>query len=125
MSNEDEPVGYKRPPKSTRWKAGQSGNPRGRAKGQRNLKTELLEEIFEIVLIKEGGVPKRVTKARAMLKALAAKGAHGDTKAAALLLSTMQRLLDPAPSTPVTTVSDNDRAIVADFLRRNSAKREN
>lgn len=120
MFDEDEPIGYKRPPKVTRWKAGQSGNPRGRAKGERNLKTELLEEIFEEILIKEGGVPKKVTKARAMLKAQAAKAVQGDTKAAALIMAAMQRLLDPPPATPETIVSDNDRAIVEAFLKRNS-----
>jgi len=34
MPNDDKyPVGYKRPPKSSRWKKGQSGNPKGRPKG--------------------------------------------------------------------------------------------
>ncbi|RWE64690.1 DUF5681 domain-containing protein [Mesorhizobium sp.] len=120
MSDQDEPTGYKRPPKATRWKTGESGNPRGRVKGERNLKTELLEEIFEEILIKEGGVPKKVTKARAMLKAQAAKAVQGDTKAAALIMATMQRLLDPPPPTPETVVSDNDRAIVEAFLKRNA-----
>ena len=32
-------VGYKRPPVSTRFKPGSSGNPKGRPKGQRNFKT--------------------------------------------------------------------------------------
>lgn len=35
----DYEVGYGRPPVATRFKAGQSGNPSGRAKGTRNLTT--------------------------------------------------------------------------------------
>jgi hypothetical protein len=32
-------VGYCRPPSETRFKKGQSGNPKGRAKGRRNVKS--------------------------------------------------------------------------------------
>ena len=39
------PVGYKNSPEHTRWKKGQSGNPTGRTKGQRNLKTDLAAEL--------------------------------------------------------------------------------
>jgi hypothetical protein len=42
-ANQGEPagerVGYGRPPLATRFRAGQSGNPRGRPKGARNLST--------------------------------------------------------------------------------------
>ena len=38
-------VGYKHPPKHTRFKPGQSGNPRGRPKRARSLKAEFLEEL--------------------------------------------------------------------------------
>ena len=40
-------VGYKRPPKHTQFKPGQSGNPRGRGKNTRNFKTDLVEELRE------------------------------------------------------------------------------
>ena len=53
------PVGYKNPPEHTRWKKGQSGNPTGRARGQRNLKTDLAAELSESDQISEGGVPRR------------------------------------------------------------------
>jgi len=36
MSNDYE-VGYKKPPKQGRFKKGQSGNPRGRPSGTKNL----------------------------------------------------------------------------------------
>lgn len=39
---DDGKVGYGKPPKNTRFKAGQSGNPKGRPKGQSNL-TKLIE----------------------------------------------------------------------------------
>jgi hypothetical protein len=38
MSQDDDyGVGYRKPPKASRWRKGQSGNPRGRQKGARNL----------------------------------------------------------------------------------------
>src|ERR1700742_2968486 len=47
-------VGYKRPPKHTQFRPGQSGNPKGRPKGTQNLKSDLREELGEIVRVREG-----------------------------------------------------------------------
>jgi len=46
--NDDYEVGYRKPPKASRWRKGQSGNQRGRQKGVPNLKTELTEELSEM-----------------------------------------------------------------------------
>lgn len=92
-----EGTGYKRPPTATRWKKGQSGNPTGKKKGTPNLKTDLMSELGEFIQITESGAPRRITKQRALLKSLAARGIQGDTKAANLVLNLMLRLLDPAP----------------------------
>jgi CRISPR/Cas system CSM-associated protein Csm2 small subunit len=118
MSGDDK-VGYKRPPKATRWKKGHSGNPRGRPKHARNLKTELTEELGETIRIREqGGAWKRVSKLRAMLKAQLAKAVGGDTRAADVIFKAM-RVLDPEAETPESTpLNDDDARIIEDFLKR-------
>src|SRR6266581_497621 len=48
-------VGYRKPPKTTRFKAGKSGNPKGRPKGSTNLATDLSAERNEQITVREGG----------------------------------------------------------------------
>ncbi len=93
---EDSPdyeVGYKKPPGHSQFKAGQSGNPKGRPKGSKNLKTELAEELQELISIREGGARRTISKQRAMLKGLTAKAVQGDARAASLVLNLVLRLL--------------------------------
>ena len=62
---QDYEVGYRKPPKHTRFKPGRSGNPRGRAKETRNLRTDLVDELAERILISEGGRRRADVKGRA------------------------------------------------------------
>jgi hypothetical protein len=47
MGAQDESTGYKRPPRHSRFKPGQSGNPNGRPKGRKNKETLLERLLFE------------------------------------------------------------------------------
>ena len=61
-------VGYRKPPKATRFKPGQSGNPKGRPKGSPNLAADLSTELGELITVREGGAAQRVSKQRALIK---------------------------------------------------------
>ena len=96
----DSEVGYKKPPQHTRFQPGQSGNPRGRPKGTKNLKTDLMEELGEKIVVREGDRPRKVSKQRALLKSVVNRAIQGDARATAIALSAMMRLLDTGEGAP-------------------------
>ncbi len=104
-------VGYGKPPKQTRFQPGQSGNPRGRPKGTKNLKTDLMEELGEKIIIREGDQARKVSKQRAVVKTLVARTLKGDARSATLLTSMMMRLLETGEGAP-----DVEDALVDDEL---------
>jgi hypothetical protein len=125
-SGGDYEVGYGKPPKHTRFQPGRSGNPQGRPKGTKNLKTDLMEELGEKILIREGEQSRRVSKQRAVVKALVTRTLKGDARAAGLLLSMMMRLLDTGEGAPEAAepLHDDEREILQAFedrLRRDGA----
>ncbi len=93
MAKKDYDVGYGKPPKSGQFKPGQSGNPKGRPKGAKNLKAVFEEELLAKVPIKEEGKSKKVSKQEAVIKALMLKAMHGDIKAINTVLTTFMKLL--------------------------------
>ena len=91
-------VGYGRPPKEHQFKPGRSGNPSGRPKGVRNFRSDLRDELAELVWIKVGGKTIAVTRQRAVIKALVSAALDGDLRAANTVLNLCSRAL----------ASDND-----------------
>jgi hypothetical protein len=85
-------VGYGKPPERMRFGKGKSGNPQGRPKGTRNLKTDLREELQRWMVIREGGTERRVTKQQAVIIRQIADSVGGKTAAANLILTTIMRL---------------------------------
>jgi hypothetical protein len=86
MSDRSYNVGYGKPPKRSQFHKGVSGNRKGLPKGKRNMATVLTEILEREIVIKEGGVRKKVTKLEAVLKQLVDKAVLGDLAAARQLI---------------------------------------
>jgi len=86
-------VGYKHPPVTSQFRKGQSGNPRGRRKGQRNLAPVLREVLRQTVKVKRGGKTERMSKGEALIQMLLSKAHSGDARAieAVLVLTEKNR----------------------------------
>lgn len=74
-------VGYGKPPEEHRFKPGQSGNPRGRPKGAKNLATMFREALNEPVTIRSGDKIRTMPKRRAMVEVAINRALKGDTRA--------------------------------------------
>lgn len=114
-------VGYGKPPKNTRFKSGQSGNPKGRPRGQRNLRTVVTEVLKEKITIREGDRTRTVSRLDAIVRVTINNALKGDLKALAAFIQLIRPtgLMDEEPEAPSReAVSAEDDAILAGFLAR-------
>jgi hypothetical protein len=87
-------VGYKRPPVDRQFKPGQSGNPKGRPKGRKNLKTIFVEVLNKKVKLwdKNKNRTRTVSKLEAMIEVISNKALTGDPRALATIVQIGERL---------------------------------
>jgi hypothetical protein len=85
-------IGYRKPPLHTRFKPGQSGNPRGRKKGVKNLKTIFIEELTAPVTVNESGRRRKITRHEALIKGLVMDALKGNDRARKLVIDTFVQL---------------------------------
>src|SRR5258708_7557066 len=88
----DYEVGYKKPPKRSQFKKGQSGNPRGRPRGAKNSATLFNEAFEKKVPATENGRRHTITRRKAMFTQLAHRSAQGDLKATQTAMRYMSEL---------------------------------
>lgn len=78
---DDYRIGYGKPPTSTQFRPGQSGNPKGRPKEAKSLGRLIHAVCNETVRVKEGNRYRRISKIEVGLKHLLNKAASGDIRA--------------------------------------------
>lgn len=108
-------VGYRKPPKHSRFKPGQSGNPKGRPKGARSLDAALQAELKQTVAVTENGRTRRLPKQVVAIKKLVNNAMLGDTKALQIVLGRTDRLGTASPPGELEPI---DKLILRDYERR-------
>jgi hypothetical protein len=106
-------VGYGKPPLHTRFRKGQSGNPRGRPRRKTDLASLLLEALNRRNASEERNAR---TRREAIVAALVEKSASGDLGATKLLFELM-RQIGPAAEPPASP-EDDPREILLRRLAR-------
>jgi hypothetical protein len=109
-------VGYRRPPKNTQFKSGQSGNPKGRPKGAKNEATIWRTIFNRKVAIREGGRTRNVSLLEAMLLKYTERAINGEAKAADFVLNRFGMAERTGPDTE--ELSQDDRQVIDNFLKR-------
>ncbi len=87
---DDYPVGYKKPPKHSRFKSGQSGNRKGRPKKSISLFDDVQRELEVRVQVSSNGRTTTMTKREAIAKQLVNGAAKGNARDRAQLLPLIQ-----------------------------------
>jgi len=120
MSSDDDDVGYKKPPKHSRFRKGRSGNPRGRPKGTRTFKKDVLEVLNTPVRVTKGGVEKNVPIQKAVLLRFIEKALKGDTRAMERVIALAQNCTDgnrELPELDLTLLTDEQLEILSKAAR--------
>jgi hypothetical protein len=76
----DHDVGYG-PPKGTQFRPGRSGNPAGRRKSVRNLKTDVQRTLKVPLKVNASGRPRKISTQEGALLLLREKALKGDARA--------------------------------------------
>jgi hypothetical protein len=94
----DDAVGYRRPPKATRWKKGESGNPKGRKRASFSAAATVDRMFAKQIHIVENGVKRSVSVLEAIVFRIWTMEIAGNKRAAALRLKFEE--LIPKPTEP-------------------------
>ena len=120
----DYEVGYRKPPRHTRFNKGQSGNPKGRPGGAKNLSTLLSEALNEPVIVAENGGRRTISKRQAIIKQLVNQSAKGDWRATKLLLDIQLDIEHRSePQTAESSFSAADEKVIAQLKARLNGKK--
>ena len=122
-SGRDYEVGYGKPPRNTQFKKGQSGNPRGRPSGSKNLATLISVALNEPVIVVENGGRRKITK-REAIKQLVNRSTKADWRAIKILLEIVREIEGRVePEAAESSFSAADEKVIEQIKARWHAKK--
>jgi len=105
---------YRNPPEHTRFRKGQSGNPRGRPKGSKNFRTLIEQELEQRLEVNENGKTVRLSKREIIAKKLVNEAATGNPRAWRELLP----MISGAEEDEMVELDPATAAMIASYLAR-------
>lgn len=113
-------VGYKRPPRHSRFRKGQSGNPSGRRKGRPRL--SLIEELDKLlgapVKVARNGRQEWISFLAALLNKTAEAALKGDAKARQTMFALLAQYEQAAEPGTASVTNEQEDALIAGYLAR-------
>lgn len=119
MQRKEYEIGYKKPPRETRFRKGCSGNPSGRPKGSQNT-IKLLEELLnQKISVLQDGKKRKISKKTAIMMQMVNAAVKGDPKSVQTLLPYMTIIdnKNEEKETAKDNLSKDDKEIITNFLR--------
>jgi hypothetical protein len=94
--------GNERPDILTRFKKGQSGNPRGRPKGTKNKAAQLKDVLFRDIVVKDGQGSRSVPKILAAAEVCLNNAIKGDLRSFVKIMEIVHKfqLIENSPTIP-------------------------
>ena len=117
-SQREPAANYRKPPEHTRFKKGQSGNPRGRP--AKNLLALLAAALNEKVTVPENGKRRQVTKREAVIAQLVNKSASAELRATKMLIDMLRDIEKRAETAPAekNPFGPTDKEVVQQLIAR-------
>jgi hypothetical protein len=110
MSSDDSPVGYKKPPVQTRFRKGQSGNPRGRPKKVADFMEDAAEILGGTVTGQAKGKSITLPMVQAMFRTLCRQALKGENRALRRVIELMVTL-EPVARDKAKEAEEKDKAM--------------
>jgi Family of unknown function (DUF5681) len=118
----DENVGYRRPPVSTRFKPGTSGNPSGKPKGSKSLNQLLRQALNRRVPDSRRGGRHRVSMIELIFEGIVLGAARREPPMVRILLALINQLAPTdVPASELEELRAGDREILNEFIASASA----
>ncbi|MBB5341444.1 DUF5681 domain-containing protein [Tunturiibacter gelidoferens] len=110
-------VGYKRPPVHSRFPTGQSGNPKGRPRGRKNLKTIVNQVAWEEVTVTNNGRPSKMPRIEANVRQIGNAGASKASKQSTEFVN-LVALYSESEESSATGSTEREQEFLVSLLRR-------
>lgn len=112
-------VGYAKPPKSTQFKKGQSGNAKGRPKGSQNFATMFHKIGDEKIKVQDNGRTRKVTKKQAIAHQITNNALKGQQRALNDYVKVSRAFPEPEQERQaVAELPERHGLVIANIVRR-------